>query len=592
MNQATAQATATVGDALANARQLLLSHPGAAARQAQAIIKAEPGIAEAHLILAAVFRLLGRFDEAEAAEREGIRVSGSDPVLMRAAALIASGRDSDAEDLLRRFLDDTPNDPQALRLLADVARKAGKLKEGEQLLWRALKLAPSFATAREEFFGVLEEQALAYSHDPTKPDTPPEGEEEFRQAIALNEQAIVNHGERPGVWLSYGHALRMAGRHEDSIAAYRHAIELNSSFGEAWWGLADLKTSYIGADDRALMTAQLETERLSDSDRIGIHFALGKALADGDLHEEAFGHYAEGNALKRRSVRYDVQDTLSHVEQCKATFTAEHFSRHRGQGHEANDPIFIVGMPRSGSTLVEQILSSHPSIEGTEELVYFGNLSSFLSGGRRAALEPSSFVDEVSALSPAKLQTIGGAYLWKANRHRRSNRPRFIDKMPRNWLYLPLIKLALPNAKIIDVRRHPLDCCWSNFRQLFADSGEYSYDLTELGLYYRAYVEMLAHFGEVLPGSVYRLHYEQLVANTESEVRRLLDHLELPFDPACLKFHENPRAVKTASSEQVRRPIGKSGIDQWMSYEPWLAPLKVALGSVLDCYPEAPENWN
>jgi hypothetical protein len=239
-------------------------------------------------------------------------------------------------------------------------------------------------------------------------------------------------------------------------------------------------------------------------------------------------------------------------------------------------------MPRSGSTLVEQILASHPSIEGTEELIYFGNLAGFLADGRRVGLDPSDFADVVSGLSEEKLRTIGGAYLWHANRHRRSSRPRFIDKMPRNWLYLPLIRLALPNAKIVDVRRNAMDCCWSNFRQLFADSGEYSYDLTELGQYYRAYVDMLDFFDAADPGAIYRMEYEQLVADPENEIRRLLNYLELPFDTACLEFHRNPRAVKTASSEQVRQPINRAGIGQWRPYKQWLGPLKQALGPLAD----------
>jgi len=239
-------------------------------------------------------------------------------------------------------------------------------------------------------------------------------------------------------------------------------------------------------------------------------------------------------------------------------------------------------MPRAGSTLVEQILASHPSVEGTEELIYFGNLSGFLADGRRVGIDPSNFADTVSRLSADQLQRIGGAYLWHSNQHRRSSRPRFIDEMPRNWLYLPLIRLALPNAKIVDVRRGAMDCCWSNYRQLFADSGEYSYDLTELGQYYRAYVDMLDHFDAVDPGAVHRVSYEQLVANPEEEVRRLLDYLDLPFAPACLEFHRNPRAVKTASSEQVRQPINRSGIGQWEPYARWLAPLQQALGPLAD----------
>lgn len=581
MNQATAQQSASVGEALNNARQLLLTHPDAAARQASAILQVEPNIAEVHLILAAALRQLGRLEEAGNAENQGVRVSRSDPVLTKAGELLAADRGREARELLGRFLTDTPNDPEALRLTASIAAKAGNLKEAERLLWRALAAAPSFVEAREQFLEVLKAQAAAYSQPTAGPSSPPSAEEELAEAIRLNEQAVGNHPDNPAIRLSHGHALRLAGRHDDTVAAYRKAIDLNPRYGEAWWSLADLKTSTIGATDQQKMQAQLEG-RLSGSNRTGIHFALGKALADEGRYEEAFHHYAKGNALKRKAIGYDVADTEQHVERCKQVFTAEFFASHEGGGVEASDPIFIVGMPRSGSTLVEQILASHSSIEGTEELVYVGNLASFLSGGRKAGLAPSSFVETVESLPNHMLETVGGAYLWSASGHRRSNRPIFIDKMPRNWLYLPLIRLALPNARIIDVRRNAMDCCWSNFRQLFADSGEYSYDLQDLGRYYRAYVDMMTHFDIALPGSVHRVIYEELVADPEEGVTAMLDYLGLPFEPACLKFYENPRAVKTASSEQVRRPINKTGLDQWRPYEQWLGPLEQALGPLAE----------
>lgn len=579
MKQATAQRSATVGEALNNARQLLLSHPQAAARQASAILQVEPNIAEVHLILATALRQLGRFEEAAAAESRGVGVSTADPVLKRADRLLATGRSGEAKELLGRFQADTPNDPEALRLLGSIAATSGNLKEAERHLWHALAIAPGFEAAKDAFWSLLGAQAAAYSQPSWGASTPPSAEEELGHAISLNEQAISDQPDNPAVWLSYGHALRIAGRHSDSVAAYRKAIELNPGYGEAWWSLADLKTSTIEPADQQAMLTQLDRD-LSEPNQTGIHFALGKAFADEQRHEEAFHHYAKGNALKRKTIGYDVADTERHVEQCKAIFTEEYFAAHGREGHSATGPIFIVGMPRSGSTLVEQILASHSSIEGTEELIYFGNLASFLSNGRKAGLAPSSFVETVASLSDELLKTVGGAYLWNAGRHRQSSRPLFTDKMPRNWLYLPLIRRALPNARIIDVRRNAMDCCWSNFRQLFADSGEYSYDLQDLGRYYRAYVDMMAHFDAVLPGAIHRVIYEDLVADPQRGVTAMLDYLELPFEASCLKFHENPRAVKTASSEQVRRPINSSGIDQWRPYERWLGPLKEALGQV------------
>jgi len=582
MDQVTAQKNSTVGEALVNARQLLQTHPDAAARQAMAIISVEPRIAESHLILAAALRQLGRFDEAELAERRGIDLSQSDEVLQRAQSLQASGRHGDAEDLVRHYLRDTPNDPMALSLFAEMAAQAGQLEHAEQLLWRALALAPGLRHARRQFEQLLVKQAGASWHDDGKPSEPPKGEEELGNAIRLNEQAIAEHPEKASVWLSYGHALRLAGRRDDSIGAYRRAVELKPENGEAWWALADLKTSVLGEGDRQAMLAQLAKPKVSELHRTGINFALGKALNDAGNYAKAFHHYEAGNALKHKTVRYDVADTVRYVEQCKTIFNPQFLSSRQGQGHLSSDPIFIIGMPRSGSTLIEQMLASHPSIEGTEELIYFGNLAGFLADGRRVGLDPSDFANVVATLPGDKLQTIGGAYLWHANRHRRSNRPRFIDKMPRNWLYLPLIRLALPNAKIVDVRRNAMDCCWSNFRQLFADSGEYSYDLTELGRYYRAYVDLLDHFEVSDPGAVHRVEYELLIADPEAEIRRLLGYLDLPFNPACLDFHRNPRAVKTASSEQVRQPINRDGIDQWRPYAKWLGQLQQALGPLAD----------
>lgn len=591
MVQSNAQSTATVADALDNARRLLPSHPKAAADQARAIIAAEPDIAEAHLILAAAFRSLDRGDEASAAEQQALRVSTADPILARVSELIAADRRGEADHLVRRFLQDTPNDPEAHRLLARILAATGNLQHAEQTLWRVLSLAPGFEQAKQDMDGLVDLQAKAFLREQEKPSSPPEGEAEFGHALQMNEAAIAQQPENPKAWLSYGHVLRISGRHDDSVAAYRKAVDLRPYFGEAWWSLADLKTASINDGDLAVMTQQLGAAQATETDRTGIHFALGQALSDRDRPAEAFGHYAEGNSMKRKSVRYDPDAVADFVRQCEAKFTRQFFEARSGQGHQASDPIFIIGMPRSGSTLVEQILSSHPSIEGTEELIFLGNQASLLAGGRKVGLDPSPFVEALASLAPDRLASIGGAYLWNASRHRRSSRPLFIDKMPRNWLYLPLIKLALPNARIVDVRRHPLDCCWSNYRQLFADSGEYSYDQAELGRYYQSYVRMLAHFDAATPGTVHRLVYEDLVTDPEAEVRRLLDYLGLPFDPACLQFHENRRAVKTSSSEQVRRPISSAGIDQWRDYETWLRPLKDALGPVLPSYPEAPARW-
>lgn len=588
MNQPATPADNSVGAALARARQMLKSHPGPAAEQAREIIRVEPGIAEAHLILASALRRLDDDDGALRAEREALRVSTSDPVLKRAEEQLNSGREAEGELLIRRFLEDSPNDPEALRLLGVTAVRAGQLHRGEELARRSLALARSFQAARTLLDEIIERQACSYAGVEGKPGTPPDGVAEFENAIRASEKALASTPDEPKLWLTYGHVLRIAGRREESATAYRKAVELAPDYGEAWWSLADLKTVPLREDEIRTIRKQLESKQLAAAERVGLLFALGKALGDLDARTESFQAYAEGNALKRGAVFHDGAQVADFVTKCQEAFTSEFFAARTGGGRDDADPVFIVGMPRSGSTLVEQILASHPRIEGTEELIYMGDLAASLGNGRRPEYSAGAFIKAVSDLPAETLETIAGAYLWKSGNRRKSSRPHFIDKMPRNWLYLPLILLALPRARIIDVRRHPMDCCWSNFRQLFADSGEFSYDLKDLGGYYREYVRLMDHFDAALPGRVHRVIYEQLVADTETEVRRLLDYVGVPFDERCLRFHDNPRAVKTASSEQVRQPISRESIDQWRPYEAWLTPLKEALGSVVDSYPDVP----
>jgi cytochrome c-type biogenesis protein CcmH/NrfG len=587
MSQSSAHASANVGDALRNARQLLDRHPDAAARQAREIIRAEPGIADAYLILAAALRRSGDEDGALEAERQALRVSAADPVLQRARTLLEGNKGADGEALLRRFLQDSPRDPEALRLLGLAAAKTGHLQQAEELARRALAFAPSFDEARRLIDEVLERQARSYNEVGSTAAAPPDGAAEFRDVIAANENALSKEKSNPKLWLNYGHMLRIAGRQADSIAAYRRAVEIAPTYGEAWWSLADLKTVRFTADDIAIMNKALESDDLPIVDSAGLFFALGKAFGDLDQRPESFAAYASGNAIKRADIFYDGAKVADYVARSQEAFTTKFFEERSGAGCDAPDPIFVLGMPRSGSTLVEQILASHPQIEGTEELVFMGNLATLFVPGGRPEYEGEAFIEALTEASAERLGTIGGAYMWKAARHRRSSRPHFIDKMPRNWLYLPLILLSLPNAKIVDVRRNPMDCCWSNFRQLYADSGEFSYDLQELGSYYREYVRMMDVIDRVLPGRVHRIFYEQLLAETEAQVRNLLDHIGVSFDERCLEFHKNRRAVKTSSSEQVRQPISGESIGQWRHYEEWLKPLEQALGDTVETYPAA-----
>jgi len=405
---------------------------------------------------------------------------------------------------------------------------------------------------------------------------------DYAESIEVYESVLAEFSRQPRIWMSYGHALRTAGRSADGIAAYRRAIALEPTLGEAYWSLANLKTFTFSIEDVAAMEAALARGGLSDEDRLHFEFSLGKALEDKRAYAESFAHYSAGNSLRHRLHPYSAEDNSAFVRRSKALFTAEFFAARDGGGAPARDPVFIVGMPRAGSTLLEQILASHSQVEGTMELPNIPQIAHELAGG------DLGFLERVAALDIDERRALGERYLAETRIQRKTDAPFFIDKMPNNCLYLGLIQLILPNAIIIDARRHPLGCCFSGFKQHFARGQNFSYGLEDIGRYYADYVDLMAQFDAVLPGRVYRVFYEQLIADTEAQVRSLLAHCGLPFEESCLRFHENERAVRTASSEQVRRPIFRDGLDHWRHYEPWLAPLKEALGPVLTLYPEVP----
>jgi len=403
---------------------------------------------------------------------------------------------------------------------------------------------------------------------------------DFEEAIALYESVLARAPKQARVWMSYGHILKTVGRQAEGVDAYRKAIAVNPNLGEAWFSLANLKTVKFDEADIAAMRAALDQLNLGEEDRFHLEFALGKAMHDAGDAEEAFAHFAAGNALRRKTQPYSRKDTTQAVDRAIATFTRESFEDRRG-GCEAADPIFIVGMPRAGSTLVEQILSSHSLVEGTSELPDLPAVARKNPGYPKSAL----------ALSEVERTALGEEYLERASVQRRTDRPFFIDKLPNNWLYVPFIQLILPNAKIIDARRHPLGCCFSNFRQHFARGQAFTYDLTDVGNYYADYVRLMAHVDAVLPGKVHRVFYERMVDDTEAEVRALLAYCGLDYEPACLDFHETKRAVRTASSEQVRQPIYRDATEDWVRYEPFLGSLKDALGEVLVRYPDIPATF-
>jgi tetratricopeptide (TPR) repeat protein len=571
----------------------------AALRRAVAL---QPTLARAWLALADHLRAIGDTDGADAAQLAHVRHSVRDPALLEAGEALAADRLPEAETRLKARLQQQPTDVAAIRMLAELAVRVGRTEEALHLLERCLELAPGFREARQHYALVLHrdqqsERALVQLDRVLADDPHNPGARTLRAAIlcrlgdyaegiALYEAILREYPDNPRVWMSHGHALKTAGRQDEAIAAYRRSIALDPGFGEAWWSLANLKTLRFDDADIAAMRAQLARRDLGEEHRLHFDFALGKALEDRKAHADAFAHYAAGNALRLARVPYRADDTSLRMQRAKAVYTREFFAARAGCGDPAPDPIFIVGLPRSGSTLLEQILSSHSAVEGTMELPEIIAMTRAL---RRGAEAGRSYHEALAELPPESFAELGAQYLERTRVQRKAGRPFFIDKMPNNFLHLGLIHLMLPNAKIVDARRHPMACCFSGFKQHFARGQNFSYGLDDLGRYYRDYVELMAHFDAVLPGRVHRVIHERMVDDTESEIRRLLDHCGLPFEERCLRFFENDRPVRTASSEQVRRPINRDGLDQWRPYEAWLGPLKDALGPVLDVYPEVPE---
>jgi len=530
----------------------------------------------------------------ETAIAQGLR----NPQLMQAALALYDDRLADAEPLLRAHLKSDPFDVAAIRMMSELAARVGRYRDAENLLRRALELAPEFGAARANLATILYRQnrpleALAEldtlaAKDDGNGDPDNLGHNnlraatlgrigEFEEALRLYEAVLAQVPNQPRVWLSYGHMLKTVGRVDDGIAAYRRTLQLSPHMGEAWWSLANLKTVRFTVEDVAAMQAALTTPNVNDEDRFHLDFALGKAFEDMKMLEPAFRHYAAGNALRRRSLPYDAAETTAMVDDSIAQYTADFFAERQGSGCDARDPIFVLGMPRAGSTLVEQILSSHSSIEGTSELADIPLLARRFSSPERLA-----------ELTPEQLKALGEEYLKRTQVQRKSGRPLFIDKLPNNWAHVPFIHLILPNATIIDARRHPMSCCFSNFKQHFARGQGFTYSLDDLGRYYSDYVRLMDHVDRVMPGRVHRVIYERMVDATEAEIRALVAACGLDFEDTCLRFHETERAVRTPSSEQVRQPIFRGGTEAWQGFAPWLRPLEQGLGPVLAAYPDAP----
>lgn len=532
--------------------------------------------------------LEGDFAAADEAYLKHVTAAQNNPVLMQAGLALVQNEVNGAERLLKPFLQRNPTDVAAIRMLAEVAGRIGRYEDAENLLRRALELCPSFAAARFNLAIVLHRQhrsAEAAAEIETLLENDPDSPAyrnlhgavhsrlgNYEDAVCEFERVLKARPGDPHLWMNYGHALKTIGRRDESVAAYRQSIGLRRTLGEGWWSLANLKSRVLTDADIDAMNEILAGKDLSAADRVHLHFALGAAHEDRSAWAASFDHYSKGNAVRRSQLRYDAAETWGVARRTTAFMPSKGFRDLLGAGCDSRAPIFVVGMPRSGSTLVEQILASHSLIEGTKELAEISLLAGVIANKTKSRGK-GLYPDSIGLLERSDIKALGESYIRSSRVYRKTGKPFFIDKMPNNWLHVALISLILPNAKIIDVRRDPMDCCLSNFKQHFARGQHFSYSLTEVGEFYCAYVHAMNDAQIARPGTVYRMHYESLVNDIESEGRALLEFLGIPFESSCTKFWENARAVQTASSEQVRRRIYRSGLGHWRHFAPWLGIL-------------------
>tara|TARA_R110000787_G_scaffold52534_6_gene123643 strand:- start:4968 stop:7004 length:2037 start_codon:yes stop_codon:yes gene_type:complete len=569
----------------------------------EALTRQQPSVAGGWFLLARLLRTVGRETDAWRADLSGIHASSRDRDLLEAAIAMNEARLDDAEAILTSRLDRLPDDAAASRLLGEVCWRRGDMGQALALVERAITLAPGFDLARDFLIRLLLQnnrlpEALAHAEILGASPLKNPGYALIKASVlvrlddqdgarAIYERLLAEQPDQPQVWQNLGHALKTLGKQADAVHAYRQAVRYRPTMGEAWWSLANLKTVRFDAQDIAAMEQALASLKpdVADGqeDLFHLHFSLGKAFEDAADYAAAVRHYDAGNRLRRTMVRHDADEFSAEVNATAQTFTASFIAARGVGGCPAPDPIFIVGLPRSGSTLIEQILSCHSQVEGTMELpdmmVIASRLQSRVDDG-----EFPDFAAMVAALTPADRLRLGEEYIDGTRVHRHSAKPHFIDKMPNNWQHVGLIHLILPNAKIIDARRHPMGCCLSGWKQHFARGQAFTYDLTDIGRYYRDYVALMAAYDAAAPGRVHRLIYEQMVADMPGEVDRLLAYLCLPFEAQCLDFWRSERAVRTASSEQVRQPIYADGVDHWRRFEPWLGPLADALGPLVTTY--------
>nr|WP_284500071.1 tetratricopeptide repeat-containing sulfotransferase family protein [Microbulbifer sp. GX H0434] len=572
----------------------------AAADAFRRAVELNPALQASWRGLALALRALGEKGEAERALHQYQQLQKLPPELLSAASLLYERKLYKAEQLCRAFLQQHKHHPEGMRLLALVGAELGILDDADFLLESCLALYPDFHQARFDYIGVLRKrQKFAAALEQAETLRKAQGGRrteilfatqsamvgDYKTALAIYDRIAAEAPELHGVHLQRGHALKTIGDAEAANSAYRDAYRAKPDFGDAWWSLANMKT-YRFADTEIERMRELESAATTAlEDRYHLCFALGKALEDRKEYARAFRWYEQGNALKQQECRYSIEQNRRDTDLQIAHCIPALFEKFSGAGYDAPDPIFIVGLPRAGSTLLEQILASHSQVDGTLELHNIMAAARRLDGRRRASEEPR-YPAVLHDLDAGKLQQLGRQFIEETRIHRQGA-PLFIDKMPNNFRHIGLIQLMLPNARIIDARRHPLSCCFSGFKQLFADGQEFTYGLEQMGEYYRDYVRLMAHWDRVLPEKVLRVHYESVVEDLEGQVRRILDYCGLPFEQTCIDFHQTERAVRTPSAEQVRQPIYRAGTEQWKNFEAELAPLKTILSEELKDYPGA-----
>jgi tetratricopeptide (TPR) repeat protein len=558
-------------------------------------VNLNPALPASWRTLQSLYRMSGQTESAAMAAGHVAKLAQLPAEIVTATAMFSDGELAPAEAITRAYLLKHGNHIEGMRLLARIGLAHDVLDDAETLLEAVLAAAPDYRAARYDYamallrrhkyvqaIGELEKLLQA---DPgnrvylTTYATANVGLGDHERALGMYRELIA--GAPPGaqiceLHLSVAHSHKALGRQQEAVEAYRAAAQARPGYGDAYWSLANLKTYRFGTEEIARMRADEAAPNTPPVDRYHLCFALGKAFEDSGQFEESFRYYERGNALKKSVSHYRPEPIERNTRLQIETCTREFFASRQGSGSPDPSPIFIVGLPRSGSTLLEQILASHSKVEGTMELADIARTVLELQG-REPDNENPRYPRVLGELKAEDFSRLGERYI-SDTRVYRQPKPYFIDKMPNNFRHLGLIHLILPNAKIIDARRDAMACCFSNFKQLFAAGQEFTYGLEEIGRYYRTYVELMAHWDEVLPGRVLRVQHEDVVEDLEANVRRMLDFCGLEFEPQCLEFYKTERSIRTASSEQVRRPIFKEGIDQWRNFEPWLGPLKEILG--------------